>query len=248
MCRWSKPWILSSSQWLLIVRPWKTSWWRRREESSIWRYEPLTLRDKCASISTVNPTNAWWWCSFYTAWLWEEQGQAWPGGETHHQCLVQHGERACKYTKAQTGTTSTPPNPSLLHLSLSSALFTCQGMGLHQKVSGERLGSSNQAMSFLAQQRQLTNARRGLTRHHPRWDTEAWQLPSNEKQSAHKVIHVISECLLPFLCLHWDHCASVLSRCCCPLLALTDMRRFLFSVGLQSRSSLLWLKSRSYRP
>lgn len=43
-----------------------------------------------------------------------------------------------------------------------------------------------------------------------------------------------------FLCLHWDHCASVLSRCCCPLLALTDMRRFLFSVGLQSRSSLLW--------
>lgn len=151
-------------------------------------------------------------------------------------------------TQAQTGTTSTPPNPSLLHLSLSSALFTCQGMGLHQKVSGERLGSSNQAMSFLAQQRQLTNARRGLTRHHPRWDTEAWQLPSNEKQSAHKVIHVISECLLPFLCLHWDHCASVLSRCCCPLLALTDMRRFLFSVGLQSRSSLLWLKSRSYRP
>lgn len=151
-------------------------------------------------------------------------------------------------TQAQTGTTSTPPNPSLLHLSLSSALFTCQGMGLHQKVSGERLGGSNQAMSFLAQQRQLTNARRGLTRHHPRWDTEAWQLPSNEKQSAHKVIHVISECLLPFLCLHWDHCASVLSRCCCPLLALTDMRRFLFSVGLQSRSSLLWLKSRSYRP
>uniref|UniRef100_A0A3P8N8Y7 Calponin-homology (CH) domain-containing protein n=1 Tax=Astatotilapia calliptera TaxID=8154 RepID=A0A3P8N8Y7_ASTCA len=43
-----------------------------------------------------------------------------------------------------------------------------RGMGLHQKVSGERLGSSNQAMSFLAQQRQLTNARRGLTRHHPR--------------------------------------------------------------------------------
>ncbi|XP_063327387.1 protein Hook homolog 2 isoform X3 [Pelmatolapia mariae] len=42
------------------------------------------------------------------------------------------------------------------------------GMGLHQKMSGERLGSSNQAMSFLAQQRQLTNARRGLTRHHPR--------------------------------------------------------------------------------
>uniref|UniRef100_A0A3P8N972 Calponin-homology (CH) domain-containing protein n=1 Tax=Astatotilapia calliptera TaxID=8154 RepID=A0A3P8N972_ASTCA len=37
------------------------------------------------------------------------------------------------------------------------------GMGLHQKVSGERLGSSNQAMSFLAQQRQLTNARRVLS-------------------------------------------------------------------------------------
>uniref|UniRef100_A0A669ED57 Hook microtubule tethering protein 2 n=1 Tax=Oreochromis niloticus TaxID=8128 RepID=A0A669ED57_ORENI len=34
------------------------------------------------------------------------------------------------------------------------------GMALHQKVSGERLGSSNQAMSFLAQQRQLINARR----------------------------------------------------------------------------------------
>uniref|UniRef100_A0A3B4ZWH4 Protein Hook homolog 2-like n=1 Tax=Stegastes partitus TaxID=144197 RepID=A0A3B4ZWH4_9TELE len=42
------------------------------------------------------------------------------------------------------------------------------GMALHQKVSGERLGPSNQAMSFLAQQRQSTNARRGLTRHHPR--------------------------------------------------------------------------------
>ncbi|XP_039680104.1 protein Hook homolog 2 isoform X1 [Perca fluviatilis] len=42
------------------------------------------------------------------------------------------------------------------------------GMALHQKVSGERLGPSNQAMSFLAQQRQSTNAKRGLTRHHPR--------------------------------------------------------------------------------
>ncbi|KAM4531864.1 protein Hook homolog 2 isoform 2-T2 [Odontesthes bonariensis] len=42
------------------------------------------------------------------------------------------------------------------------------GMALHQKMSGERLGPSNQAMSFLAQQRQSTNARRGLTRHHPR--------------------------------------------------------------------------------
>lgn len=42
------------------------------------------------------------------------------------------------------------------------------GMALHQKVSGERLGHSNQAMSFLAQQRQSTNARRGLIRHHPR--------------------------------------------------------------------------------
>ncbi|XP_041813037.1 protein Hook homolog 2-like isoform X1 [Chelmon rostratus] len=42
------------------------------------------------------------------------------------------------------------------------------GMALHQKVSGERLGPSNQAMSFLAQQRQSTNARRGLIRHHPR--------------------------------------------------------------------------------
>lgn len=239
MCRWSKPWILSSSQWLLTFRPWKTSWQRRREESSIWRYEPLTLRDKCASTSAVNPTNAWWWCSFYTAWLWEEQGQTRPGGETHHRCLVQDGERASKYTKAQTGTTSTPPNPSLLHLSLSSTLFTCQGMALHQKVSGERLGSSNQAMSFLAQQRQLINARRGLTRHHPRWDTEAWQLPSNEKQSAHKVIHVNSECLLPFYAFTGITAPQCLSRCCCPLLALTDMRRFLFSVGLQSRSSLL---------
>ncbi|XP_072224519.1 protein Hook homolog 2 [Leuresthes tenuis] len=42
------------------------------------------------------------------------------------------------------------------------------GMALHQKMSSERLGPSNQAMSFLAQQRQSTNARRGLTRHHPR--------------------------------------------------------------------------------
>uniref|UniRef100_A0A7N8YIN0 Hook microtubule tethering protein 2 n=1 Tax=Mastacembelus armatus TaxID=205130 RepID=A0A7N8YIN0_9TELE len=42
------------------------------------------------------------------------------------------------------------------------------GMALHQKVSGERLGAPNQAMSFLAQQRQSTNARRGLTRYQPR--------------------------------------------------------------------------------
>ncbi|XP_056144695.1 protein Hook homolog 2-like [Lampris incognitus] len=42
------------------------------------------------------------------------------------------------------------------------------GMALHQKVTGERLSQSGQAMSFLAQQRQSTNARRGLTRHQPR--------------------------------------------------------------------------------
>ncbi|XP_034089063.1 protein Hook homolog 2-like isoform X2 [Gymnodraco acuticeps] len=42
------------------------------------------------------------------------------------------------------------------------------GMALHQKVSGECLGPSKQAMSFLAQQRQSTNAKRGLIRHHPR--------------------------------------------------------------------------------
>ncbi|KAM6913741.1 protein Hook homolog 2 isoform 2-T2 [Lycodopsis pacificus] len=43
-----------------------------------------------------------------------------------------------------------------------------EGMAYHQQVSGERLGPSNQAMSFLAQQRQSTNARKGLTRPHPR--------------------------------------------------------------------------------
>ncbi|XP_043956411.1 protein Hook homolog 2 isoform X1 [Gambusia affinis] len=42
------------------------------------------------------------------------------------------------------------------------------GMALHQQVSGERLGPENQAMSFLAQQRQFTNARRGLVRLQPR--------------------------------------------------------------------------------
>ncbi|KAM9391722.1 LOW QUALITY PROTEIN: protein Hook homolog 2 [Pholidichthys leucotaenia] len=42
------------------------------------------------------------------------------------------------------------------------------GVALHQQVSAERLGPSNQAMSFLAQQRQSSNVRRGLTRHHPR--------------------------------------------------------------------------------
>ncbi|XP_023204998.1 protein Hook homolog 2 isoform X2 [Xiphophorus maculatus] len=42
------------------------------------------------------------------------------------------------------------------------------GMALHQQVSGERLGPGNQAMSFLAQQRQSTNARRGLVRLQPR--------------------------------------------------------------------------------
>uniref|UniRef100_A0A1A8RNA3 Hook homolog 2 n=1 Tax=Nothobranchius rachovii TaxID=451742 RepID=A0A1A8RNA3_9TELE len=42
------------------------------------------------------------------------------------------------------------------------------GMALHQKVSTERRAPSNQPMSFLAQQRQSTMARRGLTRPHPR--------------------------------------------------------------------------------
>ncbi|KAM9745225.1 protein Hook homolog 2 [Menidia menidia] len=42
------------------------------------------------------------------------------------------------------------------------------GMALHQNVSGERLTPSNQPMSFLAQQRQSTNAKRGLMRHYPR--------------------------------------------------------------------------------
>uniref|UniRef100_A0A1A8FSA8 Hook homolog 2 n=2 Tax=Nothobranchius korthausae TaxID=1143690 RepID=A0A1A8FSA8_9TELE len=42
------------------------------------------------------------------------------------------------------------------------------GMALHQKVSAERRTPSNQPMSFLAQQRQSTMARRGLTRPHPR--------------------------------------------------------------------------------
>ncbi|CAL9693490.1 unnamed protein product [Knipowitschia caucasica] len=42
------------------------------------------------------------------------------------------------------------------------------GMALHQSVAGERLTSSHQSMSFLAQQRQFTNARRGLIRHQPR--------------------------------------------------------------------------------
>uniref|UniRef100_A0A3Q3W166 Calponin-homology (CH) domain-containing protein n=1 Tax=Mola mola TaxID=94237 RepID=A0A3Q3W166_MOLML len=46
--------------------------------------------------------------------------------------------------------------------------WNSMGMSLHQRVSGERLGPSNQTMSFLAQQRQSTNARRGLARHHPR--------------------------------------------------------------------------------
>lgn len=43
------------------------------------------------------------------------------------------------------------------------------GMALHQKVVGEQSGPSNQAQSFLAQQRQSTHARRGLAaRHQPR--------------------------------------------------------------------------------
>lgn len=43
------------------------------------------------------------------------------------------------------------------------------GMALHQKVAGERSNSSSgPAQSFLAQQRQWTQARRGLTRSQPR--------------------------------------------------------------------------------
>ncbi|KAM9784105.1 protein Hook homolog 2-like [Syngnathus typhle] len=42
------------------------------------------------------------------------------------------------------------------------------GMALHQRMAGERLSSSGQAMSFLAQQRMATNARRGFTRPQPR--------------------------------------------------------------------------------
>lgn len=42
------------------------------------------------------------------------------------------------------------------------------GMALHQRVAGEQLTLPNQSMSFLAQQRQSTNAKRGLIRHQPR--------------------------------------------------------------------------------
>ncbi|XP_057673031.1 protein Hook homolog 2-like isoform X1 [Corythoichthys intestinalis] len=42
------------------------------------------------------------------------------------------------------------------------------GMALHQRVAGERLSLPNQSMSFLAQQRLATNAKRGLARTHPR--------------------------------------------------------------------------------
>ncbi|XP_037112135.1 protein Hook homolog 2 isoform X2 [Syngnathus acus] len=42
------------------------------------------------------------------------------------------------------------------------------GMALHHRMAGERLSSSGQAMSFLAQQRMATNARRGFTRPQPR--------------------------------------------------------------------------------
>ncbi|XP_072299628.1 protein Hook homolog 2 [Eucyclogobius newberryi] len=42
------------------------------------------------------------------------------------------------------------------------------GMALHLSVTGERLAPSHQSMSFLAQQRQFTNAKRGLIRHQPR--------------------------------------------------------------------------------
>lgn len=38
-----------------------------------------------------------------------------------------------------------------------------QGMALHQKVTNERSGVPGQAQSFLAQQRQSTQARRGLS-------------------------------------------------------------------------------------
>ncbi|KAG7279720.1 hypothetical protein CRUP_011652 [Coryphaenoides rupestris] len=47
-------------------------------------------------------------------------------------------------------------------------LHHLEGLALHQQVSNERLGPSGPAMSFLAQQRQSTNARRGRTRPQPR--------------------------------------------------------------------------------
>uniref|UniRef100_A0A665TXN0 Hook microtubule-tethering protein 2 n=1 Tax=Echeneis naucrates TaxID=173247 RepID=A0A665TXN0_ECHNA len=47
------------------------------------------------------------------------------------------------------------------------------GMAYHQTVSSERLGSSNQAMSFLAQQRQSTNARRGFKNKKSRQEKKA---------------------------------------------------------------------------
>uniref|UniRef100_A0A673IQW1 Calponin-homology (CH) domain-containing protein n=1 Tax=Sinocyclocheilus rhinocerous TaxID=307959 RepID=A0A673IQW1_9TELE len=53
--------------------------------------------------------------------------------------------------------------------SASLSLCVSQGMALHQKVAGERSGpGSAPAQSFLAQQRQWTQARRGLSRLQPR--------------------------------------------------------------------------------
>lgn len=53
------------------------------------------LTDACASSATLNPTDTmmceYFLFCFCAAWFWKEPGQTRPGGEAHHQCVVQHG-------------------------------------------------------------------------------------------------------------------------------------------------------------
>lgn len=155
VCRWLKLWIPSSSRWLRTSRLWKISWRRRRGRSSISRCR--TIAQKHADPPADTNLTLMRLHVFGTAWPREVQDEARTGGEAHHLRLVQHGRYMHKNTVAQ-----------LLPNSSRASHHPLQGMALHQKVTGERQGPSNQAMSFLAQQRQYTNARKGLTRLQPR--------------------------------------------------------------------------------
>lgn len=128
--------------------------------------------------------------------------------------------------------------------SLSVCLSLSQGMALHQKVSGERVGPSNQAMSFLAQQRQSTNAKRGLTRHHPRWNLQPVEQTWKEAQRRWGDLQQTSSSelpapFLPLCLLYWITAPQSIPHAATAPCWLLMVRECFFS--LWSPSGEIWL-------
>lgn len=247
MCRWSKPWILSSSQWLLTFRPWKTSWQRRREESSIWRYEPLTLRQMCFHQRCKS-----------------------------HQCMMMVFllysmimRRAGPDTTRRRNSSSVPgtrwwaskqihksSNRNYIHTtqSLTPSSFSFL-RPLHLSGNGTASESVWWAAGFLQpghvlpRPAETTNQRKEgpdttppEMRHWGVTVTLKWKAKCTQGDPCELWVS------FAFLCLHWDHCASVFVTLLLPPAGSYWYEKISFLRWAPEQKLSALLKSRSYRP